>query len=109
MSLSGASRVAGVVGRPIVHSMSPILHNAWLAAAGIDGVYAPFSTEPGRFTAFAQSLRGGVKLLRAFGECLRILRRRGADAVLGMGGYVCVPGGVSSPMPIRITPYMRCG
>ena len=59
MRLSGATRVAGVVGRPIVHSMSPILHNAWLAAAGIDGVYVPFSTEPGRFTAFAESLRGG--------------------------------------------------
>ncbi|WP_312166869.1 shikimate dehydrogenase [Phenylobacterium sp.] len=59
MSLSGATRVAGVVGRPIAHSMSPILHNAWLAAAGIDGVYVPFSTQPGRFTAFAQSLRGG--------------------------------------------------
>lgn len=60
MSLSGATRVAGVVGRPITHSMSPILHNAWLAAAGIDGVYVPFSTQPGRFTAFAQSLRGGT-------------------------------------------------
>lgn len=59
MRLSGATRVAGVIGRPIVHSMSPILHNAWLAAAGIDGVYVPFSTEPGRFTAFAESLRGG--------------------------------------------------
>jgi len=59
MSLSGATRVAGVVGRPIVHSMSPILHNAWLAAAGIDGIYVPFSTEPGRFAAFAESLRGG--------------------------------------------------
>ncbi|KQW69138.1 shikimate dehydrogenase [Phenylobacterium sp. Root77] len=60
MSISGATRVAGVVGRPIAHSMSPILHNAWLAAAGIDGVYVPFSTQPGRFTAFAQSLRGGT-------------------------------------------------
>jgi shikimate dehydrogenase len=59
MNLSGATRVAGVVGRPIVHSMSPILHNAWLAAAGIDGVYVPFSTQPGRFAAFAESLRGG--------------------------------------------------
>lgn len=59
MNLSGATRVAGVVGRPIGHSMSPILHNAWLAAAGIDGVYVPFSTEPGRFAAFAESLRGG--------------------------------------------------
>ena len=60
MSISGATRVAGVVGRPIAHSMSPILHNAWLAAAGIDGVYVPFSTQPGRFTAFARSLRGGT-------------------------------------------------
>lgn len=60
MSITGATRVAGVVGRPIVHSMSPILHNAWLAAAGIDGVYVPFSTEPDRFAAFAQSLRGGT-------------------------------------------------
>ncbi|MBP9230793.1 MAG: shikimate dehydrogenase, partial [Phenylobacterium sp.] len=30
--ITGATRVAGVVGQPISHSMSPILHNAWLAA-----------------------------------------------------------------------------
>ena len=60
MSISGATRVAGVIGRPINHSMSPILHNAWLAAAGVDGVYVPFSVQPGRFTAFIESLRGGT-------------------------------------------------
>lgn len=59
MSITGATKVAGVVGLPITHSMSPILHNAWLAAAGIDGIYAPFSTQPGRFRAFVESLRGG--------------------------------------------------
>lgn len=59
MSLTGATRVAGVVGRPILHSMSPILHNAWLAGAGIDGVYVPFSVVSDRFQDFAQSLRGG--------------------------------------------------
>ena len=37
---------------------------------------------------------GGLRLLKAFWDCLRILRRRGADAVLGMGGYVCFPGGL---------------
>lgn len=37
---------------------------------------------------------GAFKLLRAFGECAAILRRRSADAVLGMGGYVCFPGGL---------------
>jgi UDP-N-acetylglucosamine--N-acetylmuramyl-(pentapeptide) pyrophosphoryl-undecaprenol N-acetylglucosamine transferase len=40
------------------------------------------------------TLRGARQLLRAFGEARRILQRRAADAVLGMGGYVCVPGGV---------------
>jgi UDP-N-acetylglucosamine--N-acetylmuramyl-(pentapeptide) pyrophosphoryl-undecaprenol N-acetylglucosamine transferase len=39
-------------------------------------------------------LTGGVRMLKAFGDCLGILRRRGADAVLGMGGYVCFPGGL---------------
>ena len=40
------------------------------------------------------TLSGGLRLLKAFWECLAILRRRGADAVLGMGGYVCFPGGL---------------
>lgn len=40
------------------------------------------------------TLTGGMRLLKAFGECLAILRRRRADAVLGMGGYVCFPGGL---------------
>ncbi|MFN3617313.1 MAG: undecaprenyldiphospho-muramoylpentapeptide beta-N-acetylglucosaminyltransferase [Aquabacterium sp.] len=39
---------------------------------------------------------GGVRLLKAFAECYGILKRRQADAVLGMGGYVCFPGGVMS-------------
>lgn len=59
MSLSGATRVAGVIGRPIAHSLSPILHNAWLAAAGIDGVYVPFSVTEENFASFVRGLRGG--------------------------------------------------
>ena len=39
------------------------------------------------------NLRGVFKLLGAFGACRHILRTRNADAVLGMGGYVCFPGG----------------
>lgn len=44
------------------------------------------------------ALTGGLRLLGAFGSCLRILRRRGADAVLGMGGYVCFPGGLMASL-----------
>jgi UDP-N-acetylglucosamine--N-acetylmuramyl-(pentapeptide) pyrophosphoryl-undecaprenol N-acetylglucosamine transferase len=43
-------------------------------------------------------LTGGVRMLKAFADCLRILRRRGADAVLGMGGYVCFPGGLMASL-----------
>jgi UDP-N-acetylglucosamine--N-acetylmuramyl-(pentapeptide) pyrophosphoryl-undecaprenol N-acetylglucosamine transferase len=39
------------------------------------------------------ALRGGLALIAALFQCLAILRRRHADAVLGMGGYVCLPGG----------------
>jgi UDP-N-acetylglucosamine--N-acetylmuramyl-(pentapeptide) pyrophosphoryl-undecaprenol N-acetylglucosamine transferase len=44
------------------------------------------------------TLTGGIRLVKAFGDCLAILRRRGADAVLGMGGYVCFPGGMMAAL-----------
>jgi UDP-N-acetylglucosamine--N-acetylmuramyl-(pentapeptide) pyrophosphoryl-undecaprenol N-acetylglucosamine transferase len=44
------------------------------------------------------TLTGGLRLLKAFWDCLQILRRRGADAVLGMGGYVCFPGGLMAAL-----------
>ena len=44
---------------------------------------------------------GGLRLLKAFWDCLQILRRRGARAVLGMGGYVCFPGGLMASLLSR--------
>ena len=44
------------------------------------------------------SLTGGLRLLKAFWDCLLILRRRRAQAVLGMGGYVCFPGGLMASL-----------
>jgi UDP-N-acetylglucosamine--N-acetylmuramyl-(pentapeptide) pyrophosphoryl-undecaprenol N-acetylglucosamine transferase len=41
---------------------------------------------------------GGLRLLKAFWDCWSILRRRRADAVLGMGGYVCFPGGLMASL-----------
>ncbi|HEX7760255.1 MAG TPA: shikimate dehydrogenase, partial [Caulobacteraceae bacterium] len=60
MMISGMTVVAGVAGAPVRHSLSPLLHNAWLAAAGIDGVYVAFSPPAAGFTAFAKGLRGGA-------------------------------------------------
>ena len=44
------------------------------------------------------TLTGGLRLLKAFWDSARILRRRRADAVLGMGGYVCFPGGLMASL-----------
>ena len=41
---------------------------------------------------------GGVRLLKAFWDCLALLRRRSANVVLGMGGYVCFPGGLMASL-----------
>jgi UDP-N-acetylglucosamine--N-acetylmuramyl-(pentapeptide) pyrophosphoryl-undecaprenol N-acetylglucosamine transferase len=51
-----------------------------------------------RGKGLVHTLTGGLRLLHAFWQCLGILRRRGADAVLGMGGYVCFPGGLMASL-----------
>src|SRR5258706_10900683 len=58
--ISGATIVAGVAGSPVAHSLSPLIHNAWLSAAVVDGVYVPLAPAPDRFAAFAEGLRGGA-------------------------------------------------
>jgi shikimate dehydrogenase len=56
-AITGATTVAGVVGNPIAHSLSPILHNAWLQAAGIDGVYVALEAPEGGFRRLAEGLK----------------------------------------------------
>jgi UDP-N-acetylglucosamine--N-acetylmuramyl-(pentapeptide) pyrophosphoryl-undecaprenol N-acetylglucosamine transferase len=51
-----------------------------------------------RGKGWLQTLTGGLRLLGAFWSCLRILRRRSASVVLGMGGYVCFPGGLMAAL-----------
>jgi shikimate dehydrogenase len=45
-SISGSAKVAGVMGFPVSHSLSPRLHNHWLSRYGVDGVYIPMSVAP---------------------------------------------------------------
>lgn len=44
------------------------------------------------------TMTGGIRLLAAFWACLGIIRRRRAQAVLGMGGYVCFPAGLMASL-----------
>ncbi len=49
MTITGAAKLAGVVGWPVSHSKSPALHGHWLARHGIDGAYVPLAVAPDRF------------------------------------------------------------
>lgn len=43
--ITGAAVVGGIAGRPVAHSLSPVIHNAWLEAAGMDAAYVPFAPQ----------------------------------------------------------------
>lgn len=45
-AINSATRVYGVIGFPVEHSLSPLIHNAGFEAVGHDGVYLPLPTAP---------------------------------------------------------------
>ena len=53
---------AGVIGSPVAHSLSPLIHNAWLRAAGIDGRYEAYEPKSG----LADVLGGVLKDWKGF-------------------------------------------
>ncbi len=40
--VSASTAVYGVAGAPLAHSLSPVMHNAGFAEAGLDAIYVPF-------------------------------------------------------------------
>lgn len=59
--ITGAVKVGGVVGQPVSHSLSPVIHNAWLEAGGIDGAYVAFAPKDADgFTALVTAGRAGL-------------------------------------------------
>jgi shikimate dehydrogenase len=49
MILTGKAKVAGVIGWPVAHSLSPRLHSFWLDQYGMDGAYVPLAVSPEHF------------------------------------------------------------
>lgn len=50
---------AFVIGHPIAHSRSPLIHGTWLDAYGLDGTYEAIDVEPGALPTFIDRLRAG--------------------------------------------------
>jgi len=87
-ALNPATKVFGVVGSPIMHSMSPAIHNAAFEQIGFDGVYVPLLVNEGyesfkafmeSFLAFAPLNLGGLSITIPHKEnSLRYLKEKGA-------------------------------
>jgi shikimate dehydrogenase len=54
--MSGPARAACIVGWPVAHSRSPLIHNYWLERYGIAGEYRREAVPPEQFADFAHSL-----------------------------------------------------
>ena len=50
---------AFVIGHPIAHSRSPLIHNRWLRAYGIAGNYEPIDVTPAHLGEIFARLRSG--------------------------------------------------
>lgn len=57
MSIGGATRLVGIIGDPVTHTLSPVMHNAAFAALGLDFVYVPLPVSPGRVGEAVAGLR----------------------------------------------------
>lgn len=51
MDVRGSTRLVGLLGWPVEHSLSPRMQNAAFAAAGLDWLYVPLPTPPERLEA----------------------------------------------------------
>jgi shikimate dehydrogenase len=56
MKITGATRLAGIIGWPVAHSRSPLLHGFWLAESAVDGAYLPLPVRPADITQALRAL-----------------------------------------------------
>ncbi|MGH9244429.1 MAG: shikimate dehydrogenase [Acidimicrobiales bacterium] len=98
MTPTAATRVAGVIGHPVAHSISPAIHNAAFAACGLDWVYVALDVAPGHGRDAVDAMRalglGGLSVTMPHKEDVaRALVRLSDDAAALGAVNTIVPGG----------------
>lgn len=88
--ITGAAVLAGIAGQPVTHSLSPVIHNAWLQAGDIDGAYMPFAPKDatGFDTLVAAGRAGlvqGLNVTAPFKEQAFALADQASDAAKATG------------------------
>ncbi len=80
---------ACVIGWPIEHSRSPLIHGHWLAKHGIDGAYTKQEVEPGNLDHFLSSMReqgfAGANVTVPHKEQALVLADHADDAARAIG------------------------
>ncbi len=59
IAVSGKTRVCGLIGDPVEHTLSPLIHNSLAALMGIDLIYVPMRVESG---SVESAVRGAYDL-----------------------------------------------
>lgn len=89
MKISGRAKLAGVIGNPVAHSLSPQLHRHWLDAYGIDGAYVPLPVACESFAFVISALRkagvAGVNITVPHKEAAFAMAERHDRAALACG------------------------
>jgi shikimate dehydrogenase len=87
--LTGKAKLAGVIGWPVTHSLSPVLHGHWLAEHGIDGAMVPLAAKTEDFTAVIDGARRagfhGVNVTVPHKEAAFAIAHRNDAAALAAG------------------------
>ena len=93
--ITGATRIAAVLGWPVEHSRSPQMMNAAFAAAGIDAAMIPIGVAPDELAAAVRGLRA----MRALGASVTMPHKHAivalcdelAASARAIGAVNCVP------------------
>jgi len=87
--LSGSAALAGVVGDPVAHSLSPRLMGHWIGALGLDAAYLPFAVPPAGFERFVRGLAcsqvAGLNVTLPHKEAALALSDRATPAAKAIG------------------------
>jgi shikimate dehydrogenase len=57
LKITGTTKILGVMGDPIEHSLSPVMHNAAIQHLGLDFVYVPLAVKPADLPAVLAGLQ----------------------------------------------------
>ncbi|MDW3218847.1 MAG: shikimate dehydrogenase [Acidimicrobiales bacterium] len=92
--ITGRTRVAAVIGDPIDHSLSPELHNAAFAAAGLDWVFVAWPVPPGGGAAAVDAMRvsglAGMSVTMPHKDAVADAADECSDAVAALGAANCL-------------------